>query len=97
MKVFVVLIRYTEQGVEALKEAPRRAQKFTEYLTGKGVSNVTIYWTFGAYDGVVTFHSPDDETAHRAIMTLSHMGNVRTETLRGYEQAGFESLLTEMV
>lgn len=97
MKVYVVLISYTQQGVEALKEAPLRTEKFTDYLTSKGVSNVTIYWTFNAYDGVVTFHSPDDETAHRAIQTLSQMGNVRTETLRGYEQTGFESLLTELV
>ena len=58
MKVYVVLISYTQQGVEALKEAPLRTEKFTDYLTSKGVSNVTIYWTFDAYDGVVTLPAP---------------------------------------
>ena len=79
MKTYIVLIRYTPQRIEALKEAPHRAERF------------------GHYDGVVTFQSPDDTTAHRAILTLSHMGNVKTETLRAYDQAGMEPLLSELV
>ena len=97
MKTYIVLIRYTPQRIEALKEAPHRAERFSEHLSTQGVRGVTIYWTFGHYDGVVTFQSPDDTTAHRAILTLSHMGNVKTETLRAYDQAGMEPLLSELV
>ena len=97
MNLHIILIRYTSQGIQALKEAPQRAEKFSEYLKSQGVTGVTIYWTFGSYDGVVTFQAPDDETAHRAILTLSHLGNVTTETLRAYDHAGFAPLLSELV
>ena len=41
----------------------------------------------------IPFDAPDEQSAHAAVLSLAHAGNVKTHTLRAYDSAGMEPLL----
>jgi uncharacterized protein with GYD domain len=52
-----------------------------------------IYWTLGAFDGVIFFNAPDDETATAAMLHLSAQGNVSTTTARAFDASEIEKVV----
>ena len=44
------------------------------------------WWLLGAYDGVVIFETPDDETATRVLLAVGMLGNARTTTMRAFSE-----------
>jgi uncharacterized protein with GYD domain len=53
-------------------------------------------WTQGAHDMVVIFEAPDDETASAFILSADELGNVRSETLRGFTAGEMEKILAKV-
>ena len=97
MKTFVVLITFTSKGMESIKDSPHRSEAFSAHLRSVGIEVRELCWTFGAFDGVLIFDSPDADTAHSAILALAHAGNVRTQTLQAYDRTELEPLLAGLV
>jgi uncharacterized protein with GYD domain len=56
-----------------------------------------MYWTLGSRDTVVVFEAPDDETAAALVMSVSSLGNVRSETLRAFSVDEMKKTLGKMV
>lgn len=69
---------------------------FTQFLEANGIKAKAIYWTFGAYDGVLLLEAADEQSVHSAVLTLAHAGNVKTETLRAYDGEEMEPLLAKI-
>lgn len=55
-----------------------------------------IYWTMGHYDVVVIMEAPDDEAISRLMLGLCTLGNVKTQTLRGYSAQEMNRILKGM-
>jgi uncharacterized protein with GYD domain len=55
------------------------------------------YWTLGAYDVVAVFEAPDDETMTAFALSISKLGNVRTQTLRAFTSSDMVGILGKMV
>jgi uncharacterized protein with GYD domain len=86
MATFIVLVDYTEQGLENIQDSPSRAAAFTETAKAAGVTVKDIYWTVGEHDGIAILDAPDEETAARVVLGLARTGNVRTRTLRAFDR-----------
>ncbi|MFG3579110.1 GYD domain-containing protein [Micromonospora chersina] len=86
MPTYVALLNWTDQGVRAYKDTPKRAEAFAAATRNVGANLLNIYWTFGPYDVVAIVEAPDDETAGAALLQLGGAGNVRTTTLRAFGQ-----------
>ena len=86
MATFVSLFGWTEQGIQNVKDTADRAAKFKQSIQAAGGSVKNIYWTMGRYDGVLVFDAPDDATAAAVMMGGCAQGNVRTETLRAFDE-----------
>ncbi len=84
MATFITTIKFTEKGVQGIKESPKRAAAFKAAAKKMGVKVTGIYWTLGYFDGVIVFEAPDDETATAAMLHLSSQGNVHTTTARAF-------------
>lgn len=93
MPTFVSLINWTEQGVKNFRETPKRASAFRELVEKNGGRVVSIYWTLGEYDIVAITEAPDDETFTALALMLGSLGNVRTASLRAFDQDEFEAIL----
>jgi len=89
MATFISLINLTEQGVRNVKESPGRAEAFKSMAASLGVTVKSLYWTVGRYDIVAIMEGPEEAVA-TALMAAGSLGNVRSETMRAYneEEAG---------
>jgi uncharacterized protein with GYD domain len=51
------------------------------------------YWTVGTYDMVTVFEAPDDEALSAHLLEIGALGNVRTTTLRAYDEEEMSGIL----
>jgi len=96
MATFISLVNFTEQGIRDLKDSPERAAKFKSMAQKAGVTLKEVYWTMGVYDVVLILEAPDDETVAAALLSLVSLGNVRTQTLRGFNPLEMKEITSKM-
>jgi len=96
MPTYVTLIRWTDQGVRNAKDSIQRAGAFRSDLERRGGKLLSIYWTQGKYDIVTTIDAPDDQTAMAALLAVGGLGNVRTETLRAFNETEMQSVIQKL-
>ncbi len=48
---------------------------------------IAYYLTLGQFDAVTISEAPDDETVAKLIMKIAGAGNVRTTTMRAFDEA----------
>jgi uncharacterized protein with GYD domain len=92
MPTYVALVNWTDQGIAAFKDSPKRADGFAKLLQQAGGKLRDIYWTVGPYDIVAITEAPDDETMTAALLQLGALGNVRTATLRAFTKREFAEI-----
>ena len=92
MPTYVSLINWTDQGIRNVKETLQRADSAGQ-LAQKHGGSLQVYWTVGAYDIVVIFEAPDDESATAFLLEAGSLGNIRTTTLRAYDREEMSSIL----
>jgi uncharacterized protein with GYD domain len=93
MATFITTLHFTEQGVKAVRDTGTRAAAFKAAAKKMGVKVTGQFWTLGAFDGVVVFEAPDEATATAAMLHLSALGNLRTQTARAFDAAEMQKIL----
>lgn len=83
MATFISLVNFTDQGIRSVKESPDRYAAFKATAEKMGVSVKGVYYTVGRYDLVLVTEG-SDEAITATLLKLGSLGNVRTETLRGF-------------
>jgi uncharacterized protein with GYD domain len=96
MATYVVLINWTDQGVRNAKDSVQRARAFSADVERRGGRLLGIYWTQGRYDIIATVEVPDEQTAMASLLAVSGLGNVRTETLRAFNESELTSILQKV-
>jgi uncharacterized protein with GYD domain len=85
MATYVVLARFTDQGVKNAKDSPKRAEAFRQMAETFGVTVKDIFWTQGRYDIVIvraawTKRSLSRDARHSAKMPETQGISVTTIT-----------------
>jgi uncharacterized protein with GYD domain len=93
MATFISTVKFTEQGLQSIQNTTKRAAAFKTVAKKMGVQVANIYWTLGAFDGLIMFDAPDDETATAAMLQLASQGFVQTTTSRAFDAAQVEKLV----
>jgi uncharacterized protein with GYD domain len=94
---YVVLATFTDQGVKHAKESPKRAEAFKQMAETFGVTVKDIFWTQGRYDIVIVIEAPDELSATALNLSLSALGNIRTESLRAFSSADMMEIVAKML
>ncbi|KYK44060.1 GYD family protein [Bradyrhizobium liaoningense] len=97
MVTYVVLGNFTDQGARNVKDSPKRANAFKEMAKTFGVTVKEIVWTQGRYDVVTVLEAPDEAAAMSLSLSVSALGNVRTETLRAFSAADMTKIVGKML
>ncbi|MDG5468728.1 GYD domain-containing protein [Deltaproteobacteria bacterium IMCC39524] len=95
MATFVTLINFTDQGIRNVKDSPARLEAFRALVEAQGGTVKSAYWTLGNYDLVVTVEGTE-EAAMTTSLTVGSLGNVRTQTLRGFSADEMKSFISKM-
>ena len=93
MPVYVSLLRFTQQGVEAVKEQGSRMDRIKEAYRAAGGELIGYYATMGRYDGIAVYRMKDDAAAAALCLAIMAKGNVRSETMRAFEEAEYRDIL----
>jgi len=96
MPAYVMLIRWTDQGVRSVKDTVTRSRELIATLEKVGGKAIAVYYTQGRYDMITIGEVPNEETMMAFSLTMSKAGNVRTETLRAFSLAETESILKKV-
>jgi uncharacterized protein with GYD domain len=84
MQTHIVLLNWTEKGIENYPETIQRADDFSGLVEKFGGRVVSLFWTVGTYDLVSVVEAPDAETLTAVLLRLGALGNVRTTTMRAF-------------
>ncbi len=95
MATFVTLINFTDQGMRNIKESPARLEAFKTLLETQGGTVKNAFWTLGSYDLVVIVEG-SEEAAMTTSLTIGALGNVRTQTMRGFSADEMKGLISKM-
>ena len=96
MAKYVVLMNWTDQGVKAAKDTVNRFHQATSMVESMGGKIETCLWTVGGYDLIAIAEAPDDETLSAILLTLAGGGNLRTQTLRAFDEHEMEQILGKL-
>ncbi len=93
MATYVSLLKYTQKGVESIKQVPARIEAARAAAKAVGAEIKQFYLVMGRYDVVVISEAPDDETAAKLALATGMQGNIQTETLRAFNEAEFRKIV----
>ena len=96
MPTYISLIRFTQKGMETIKEGPKRLDAAKERFRAAGGELKAFYLVTGQYDAVAISELPNDEAVARLALGNSSMGNVRTETLRAFSEDEYKKIIATL-
>jgi uncharacterized protein with GYD domain len=96
MATYISLIRFTQQGISSIKDAPARLDAGKETLKSFGSELKAFYLTMGRYDIVTISEAPDDAAAAKVALAVGSAGNVTTETLRAFTEDEYREIVAAL-
>ena len=96
MATYISLIKYTQQGIENIKESPNRLDAAKQAFKAMGAEIKEYYLVTGQYDAVVISEAPNDETVAKIALSIGSKGAVRTETFRAFPEAEYRKVIASL-
>ena len=96
MARYVLLLKWTEQGIKNVKDTVKRASDAKAYFEKAKAKMVDCVWTLGPYDLVIKADAPDDETITALAIGLGKLGNVTTTTMRAFDEGEMGKILQKV-
>jgi uncharacterized protein with GYD domain len=93
MPTYISLLRFTQKGVETIKDAPQRLDAAKDRFRKAGAELKAFYLVTGQYDAVAISEAPDDATVAKLALGNASMGFVRTETLRAFTEDEYRKIV----
>ena len=93
MPTYIMLAKWTDQGIRNAKESPNRLDKVRQLLKDMGGDFKLFFLTMGEYDIVAIYEAPDDAVAARFNLQLGMIGNMRTQTMKAFPEAAYREIM----
>ena len=94
MPTYVALVRWTNQGLQNVKQSPSRLDAARKAFEAGGAKLKDFYMVMGQYDMVFVAEASDDAALAKAVLNLTSKGNVQTETLRAFTEDEYKKILS---
>lgn len=92
MAAYIMLMNYTDRGIELVKQSPERAADTGELAEKCGVSIKARFLTMGDYDLVLLLTAPDNDAVAKFALALGSRGNLRTTTLPAFSDSDLKDI-----
>ncbi|MDQ3818939.1 MAG: GYD domain-containing protein [Acidobacteriota bacterium] len=94
MPTYITLFRWTQLGIENVKESPRRLDAARQLFQQMGGEVKAFYVVMGQYDAVLISEAPDDETMAKISLAATSHGAIRSETMRAFTEEEYRKVIT---
>jgi uncharacterized protein with GYD domain len=96
MPGYIGLLKYTQQGIADIKNAPERIKQSKALAEKMGIRPIGTWVTMGPYDLVIIGEAPDDQTMAAFSLALGRAGNVTTTTMRALSEEEFAQVVARL-
>ena len=96
MPTFIITMNWTDQGIRAIKDTPKRVQAARELGKKLGIEIKQIFVTSGESDVLAILETANPDNIAKMAMIIGGQGNVRTRTARAWTEAEFNKLISEL-
>jgi len=93
MPTYITLGKWTQQGIEKVKESPARLDAFKQLVKNAGGHVTAFYMVTGQYDIVVVSDAPNDDAMAKVALATASKGGVKTETLRAFTEEEYRKII----
>ena len=93
MPTYISLLRFTEQGIRDIKNAPKRLDNARKAYQAAGAKLQDFFLVMGQYDAVAVADAPDESTAAKLALMIGALGNVRSETMRAFTEDEYRKIV----
>jgi uncharacterized protein with GYD domain len=87
MPSYVMLIKWTQAGIETVKDAPQRVELARNTFKSVGGNIKELYFVFGKYDMIAIAEAPGDEAMGKAVLIIAGRGAASIQTLKAFSEA----------
>jgi uncharacterized protein with GYD domain len=96
MQTYVILYKFTDQGIKNIKDIPRLMEDNIKNFEATGGKVIGVYTLMGEYDIISIGEAPSDEIVMTFLMALGARGNVRTTTLKAFTKEQFTAMVKKL-
>ena len=96
MTTYIMLANWTDQGIQHVKDSPRRLDLAKKALKDMDGEFKSFFLTMGDYDIVAVYEARDDAVAARFNLQLGMLGNIRTHTLKAFPETAYREIIKSL-
>jgi uncharacterized protein with GYD domain len=96
MPTYIAFLKWTQQGLQKVRESPSRLEAARKSFEAAGVKMKDFYMVTGRYDMITVLEASDEAALAKTILTLSSQGNITTETCRAFSESEYRKIIGGM-
>jgi uncharacterized protein with GYD domain len=93
MATYMVMSKWTSQGLQNLKQSPARLDAARKAYESVGIKMSHFWIVTGQYDMIAILEAPDDAAVAKAILTSASQGSFTTETCRAFTEDEYRKII----
>ena len=93
MSIYIMLMNYTEQGIQNIKGSPKRADAARFLAKSCGAELKHLYRTMGEYDLIGVVEAEKDDAVARFALALGSIGNIRSTSLKAFTEQEYCNII----
>ena len=93
MPTYVVMSKWTGQGLQNIKQSPDRLNAARKAYESAGIKMPHFWMVTGQYDMIAILEAPDDVALAKAILSSTAQGSFTTETCRAFTEDEYKKII----
>jgi len=93
MPTYIALLKWTQQGLQNIKQSPARLDAARKGFEAAGVKMKDFYMVTGRYDMIAILDAPDDAAVAKAILSSTSQGSITSETIRAFTEEEYRRII----
>jgi len=96
MASFITLLRWTQKGIENVRDGPKRLESARKVFREAGGEIKSFHLVMGRYDAVIVSEAPSADVVAKALLSICSKGNAQTETLCAFPEDEFRKIISAL-
>lgn len=96
MATYITLLRWTQKGIENVRESPNRLESAKKVFRELGGEIKSFHLVMGRYDAVIVSEAPSADVVAKALLSICSKGTAQTETLCGFPEDEFRKIISAL-
>jgi uncharacterized protein with GYD domain len=93
MPTYIIMAKWTSQGLQNLKQSPSRLDAARKAYAAVGIKMMAFFMTTGRYDMIAILEAADDVTFAKALLANASQGSFTTETCRAFTEDEYRQIV----